>query len=165
MNKAKNQWLDDCKEHLVQATGSAYCAGCKELAQSINSILMELDKMEFLGYTGKNARKARKTEGKNMKYALYIESDNGGRAVMLSVDNTWYICDCAPSGCFGDVDILNGTEHEAAARVREAINAGEVYDEIDCANNRESFRYIPEYDGLTAGQIEETERETTLTKI
>lgn len=62
MSKAKKQWLDDCKEHLVQATGSAYCAGCKELAQSINSILTELDKMEFLGYTSKNARKARENE-------------------------------------------------------------------------------------------------------
>ena len=40
-----------------------------------------------------------------MEYALYIESDNGGRAVMLRVDNTWYICDCAPSGCFGDIEI------------------------------------------------------------
>lgn len=65
MDKAKKQWLDDCKEHLVQATGSAYCAGCKELAQSINSILTELDKMEFLGYTGKNARGARKNEEEN----------------------------------------------------------------------------------------------------
>lgn len=62
MSKAKKQWLDDCKEHLVQATGSAYCAGCKELAQSINSILTELDKMEFLGYTCKNARGAWKNE-------------------------------------------------------------------------------------------------------
>jgi hypothetical protein len=99
------------------------------------------------------------------EYALYIESDNGGRAVMLRISEKWYICDCAPSGCFGDIDILEGTEHEAAARVRDAINAGEVYDEIDCANNLESFRYIPEYDGLTAEQIEEKERETTLTKI
>lgn len=100
-----------------------------------------------------------------MEYALYIESDNGGRAVMLRISEKWYICDCAPYGCFGDIDILEGAEHEAAARVREAINSGEVYDEIDCANNLESFRYIPEYDGLTSEQIEEKERETTLTKI
>lgn len=76
MSKAKKQWLDDCKEHLVQATGSAYCAGCKELAQSINSILTELDKMEFLGYTGKNARNARKTEGNTMK-AYYVYRARG----------------------------------------------------------------------------------------
>lgn len=100
-----------------------------------------------------------------MTYALYIESDNAGRAVMLRVSEKWYICDCAPSGCFGGIDILEGTEHEAAARVREAINSGEVYDEIDCANNLESFRYIHEYDGLTAEQIMEKERETTLIKI
>lgn len=165
MNKIKKSLLDDCREYLVLAVGSAAGAGERETAARINAILVDIDIACEMCYTGKNSRKARKTEGKNMKYALYIESDNGGRAVMLSVDKTWYICDCAPSGCFGDVDILNGTEHEAAARVREAINAGEVYDEIDCANNRESFRYIPEYDGLTAGQIEETERETTLTKI
>lgn len=100
-----------------------------------------------------------------MEYALYIESDNGGRAVMLRISEKWYICDCTPSGCFGDIDILGGTEHEAAARVREAINSGEVYDEIECAENLETFRYIPEYDGLTAEQIEEKERETTLIKI
>lgn len=76
MSKAKKQWLDDCKEHLVQATGSAYCAGCKELAQSINSILTEIDKMEFLGYTGKNARNARKTEGNTMK-AYYVYRARG----------------------------------------------------------------------------------------
>lgn len=100
-----------------------------------------------------------------MYYALYIESDNGGRAVMLRVSEKWYICDCSPSGCFGDIDILDGTEHEAAARVREAINNGEVYDEIDCAENLETFRYIPEYDGLTAEQIEERENETVIVKI
>lgn len=100
-----------------------------------------------------------------MEYALYIESDNGGRAIMLRISEKWYICDCAPSGCFGDIDILDGTEHEAAARIREAIESGEVYDEIDCANNLESFRYIHEYDRLTAEQIEEKEKETTLTKI
>lgn len=165
MDKIKKALLDDCREHLVLAVGSVAGAGEHETAARINAILIELDIKCEMCYTGKNARKARKTEGKKMKCALYIESDNGGRAVMLSVDKAWYICDCAPSGCFGDVDILNGTEREAAARVREAINAGEVYDEIDCANNRESFRYIPEYDGLTAEQIEEQERETTLTKI
>lgn len=100
-----------------------------------------------------------------MEYALYIESDNGGRAVMLHISEKWYICDCAPSGCFGDIDILDGTEYEAAARIRKAINSGEVYDEFDCANNLESFRHIPEYDGLTVEQIVEKERETTMTKI
>jgi hypothetical protein len=100
----------------------------------------------------------RKQEGKTMK-KLYIESDNGGRSVMLRIGSKWYVCDCAPSGCFGDVDILEGTEEEAAARMRAAINAGEIYDENDCAENLDTFRYIPDYDGLTTEQIENREND------
>lgn len=88
---------------------------------------------------------------------LYIESDNGGRSVMLRVGKKWYVCDCAPSGYFGTVDILDGTEDEVAARMRKAIDAGDIYDENDCAENLDTFRYIPDYDGLTAEQIENRE--------
>ena len=88
---------------------------------------------------------------------LYIESDNGGRSMMLRIGNKWYVCDCSPSGYFGDVDILAGTEEEAAARMRKAIDAGEIYDESDCAENLDAFRYIPDYTGLSAEQIENRE--------
>lgn len=100
----------------------------------------------------------RKQDGKTMK-KLYIESDNGGRSVMLRVGKKWYICDCAPSGYFGTVDIIDGTEEETAARMRKAIDGGEIYDENDCAENLETFRYIPDYDGLTAEQIENREND------
>lgn len=102
IDKAKKQWLDDCKEHLVQATGSAYCAGCKELAQSINSILTELDKMEFLGYTGKNARKARKNK-EEKKMATIIrkgdeftyESEEAQQiAAKIAASDEWSADDC-----------------------------------------------------------------------
>lgn len=101
-------------------------------------------------------RRKRKREGKKMR-KLYIESDNSGRSVMLRVGKKWYVCDCAPSGYFGSVDILYGTEEETAARMRKAIDAGEIYDENDCAENLDTFRYIPDYDGLTAKQIESRE--------
>ena len=100
----------------------------------------------------------RKQEEKTMK-KLYIESDNGGRSVMLRIGKKWYVCDCAPSGYFGSVDILDGTEEETAARMRKAIDEGDIYDENDCAENLETFRYIPDYDGLTAEQIENREND------
>ena len=93
---------------------------------------------------------------------MYIISDNGGRAVLLNAGELgafWFICDCAPSGCFGYVDILDGTEQDAAARMRCAIDLGllgtpEMYaDVID----ESLWRPIPEWHALDADEIEHIE--------
>lgn len=106
---------------------------------------------------------------------MYIESDNGGRAVAIEINNTWYFVDCAPYGTWGYIDILDGTEEEAAARVRAGIENGECYGIDDCASDIESgnalFRHIPEYDGMTVEQIAEYDNQnktcdfTTYTEI
>lgn len=77
MNKIKKALLDDCREHLVFAIGSAAGAGEHETAVKINQILIDLDIACEMCYTGKNARKARKTEGKKMKkYYVVLYSDS-----------------------------------------------------------------------------------------
>jgi hypothetical protein len=89
---------------------------------------------------------------------MYIESDNGGRAVAIEINKKWYFVDCAPYGTWGDIDILDGTEEEAAARIREGIKNGECYGVEDCAAEVESdtlYQHIPEYDGMTVQQVEE----------
>ena len=100
---------------------------------------------------------------------MYLESDNGGRCIFICICNIWYSVDCAPSGTWGDIDILDGDEEEAAERIREAINNGECYGIEDCESDIEGedplYKHIPEYDGMTARQIEEYEQETTLTEI
>lgn len=100
---------------------------------------------------------------------MYIESDNSGRSIFINIGKSWYYVDCAPNGKWGDVDIIEGTEEEAAKRIREAINNEECYGIEDCESDIEGenplYRHIPEYDGMTARQIEEYEQETTLTEI
>ena len=92
---------------------------------------------------------------------MYIESDNGGRAVAIENERAWYFVDCAPSGTWGDIDILDGTEEEAAARIRAGIESGECYGIDDCVSEIESdnpiFRHISEYDGMTVDDICEKE--------
>lgn len=88
---------------------------------------------------------------------MYIESDNGGRTVAIEIDKKWYFVDCAPSGTWGDIDILDGTEEEAAARIRAGIETGECYDIDDCAAEIEAenpiFRHVPEYDGMSVEEV------------
>lgn len=113
-------------------------------------------------------------EDKNMKATLYIESDNGGRAVALNANGNWYICDCAPSGYFGDIDILDGTEEEAAARIRAAIESGNLYTAEEYADDAElnpAWRCIVDWTGMNAADVENScnaDRScefTTLTEI
>lgn len=91
---------------------------------------------------------------------LYIESDNGGRAVALNAGYYWFICDCAHSGCYGGVDILGGTEKDAAHRIRAAIESGELYDADDQAEfvaGLIGWRIIPEWHALDADEVEKIE--------
>lgn len=91
---------------------------------------------------------------------MYIESDNSGRAVALNAGDDWYICDCAYTGCFVDVDIMNGTVQDAAHRIRTAIESGELYtadDYAECADDLSAWRPIPEWNGLTASGIMDSE--------
>lgn len=53
MNKIKKSLLDDCREHLVFAIGSAAGAGEHETAARINAILIDLDIECEMCYTGK----------------------------------------------------------------------------------------------------------------
>lgn len=62
MDKTKKSLLDDCREHLVFAIGSAAGAGEHETAARINAILVDIDIACEMCYTGKNARKARNNE-------------------------------------------------------------------------------------------------------
>lgn len=71
MNKTKKALLDDCREHLIFAIGSAAGAGEHETAARINAILVDIDIALEMCYTGKNAREARKTEGKKMKKYIF----------------------------------------------------------------------------------------------
>lgn len=88
---------------------------------------------------------------------MYIESDNGGRSVVLNSGDDWYICDCSPWGRFGDVDILLGTDEDAAHRIRAAIESGELYDadeQSEFVVDLMRWRIIPEWHALSAHQIE-----------
>ena len=37
---------------------------------------------------------------------MYLQEDNGGKGIVINVDNNWYYSNCAPTGYCGDVDIL-----------------------------------------------------------
>lgn len=76
MNKIKKSLLDDCREHLVFAIGSAAGAGEHETAARINAILVDLDIECEMCYTGKNARKARENEEekKMRKLRIYVKT-------------------------------------------------------------------------------------------
>ena len=106
---------------------------------------------------------------------MYLESDNGGRAIAIEINQKWYFVDCAPNGTWGDIDILNGTKEEAAARVRTGIENGECYDINDCAEAIECgdtlYKHIPNYDGMDAEEVAAYDNEgrtcdfTTYTEI
>lgn len=89
MNKIKKSLLDDCREHLILAVGSAAGAGEHEIAPRINAILIELDIECEMCYTGKNARKARKNEeGKKMKKYIWVEHFENWNNRGYSLHNT-----------------------------------------------------------------------------
>lgn len=94
-----------------------------------------------------------------MMAKLYIESDNGGRSIALSAGGYWFICDCAPSGRFGIVDILNGTDQDAAARMRCAIDLGllDAPDEYANGIDESIWHPIPEWHALDADEIVDRE--------
>lgn len=160
--RAVAAYLAQMREDCRTAAGAAAIAGLPEVGKLIAWIASApLDKLRGMRYTDiikRSAQRAENEEGNKMK-KLYIESDNGGRSVMLRAGAKWYVCDCSPSGYFGAVDILGGTEEEAAARMRKAIDAGDIYGENDCAENLDTFRYIPDYTGLSAEQIESREND------
>jgi hypothetical protein len=72
MDKIKKALLDDCREHLILAVGSAAGAGEHETAARINAILVDIDIACEMCYTGKNARKARENEEVN-KMAKWLD--------------------------------------------------------------------------------------------
>lgn len=78
MDKIKKSLLDDCREHLILAVGSAAGAGEHETAVRINQILIDIDIAQEMCYTGKNARNARKNEEEKTmkKYAVYTHYDS-----------------------------------------------------------------------------------------
>lgn len=53
MNKTQKALLDDCREHLILAVGSAAGAGEHETAARINAILIDIDTACEMCYTGK----------------------------------------------------------------------------------------------------------------
>jgi hypothetical protein len=104
-------------------------------------------------------RRKKQQEVKKMA-KMYIESDNGGRSVVICTGKKWYMCDCAPWGRFGDVDILDGTEQDAARRMRKAIKSGDLDSADDYARGIENdytWERIDAWDGMDAGKVEEYE--------
>lgn len=88
MNKIKKSLLDDCREYLVLAVGSAAGAGEHETAARINAILVDIDIACEMCYTGKNARKAQKTEEKEMKKYIWVEHFENWNNRGYSLHNT-----------------------------------------------------------------------------
>ena len=75
MNKTKKALIDDCREHLVFAIGSAAGAGEHETAARINAILVDIDIACEMCYTGKNARGARKNEEEKKMATIIRKGD------------------------------------------------------------------------------------------
>lgn len=103
---------------------------------------------------------------------MYIESDNGGRAIAIEFNRVWYFVDCAPYGTWGDIDILEGTEEAAAERIRRGIKNGACYGLADCISDIEAgdmlYNHISEYDGMTVDDIlkkENSDRDFDLIKF
>jgi hypothetical protein len=77
MDKTKKALLDDCREYLILAIGSAAGAGEHETAARINAILVELDIACEMCYTGKNTRKTRKNEEEKTMKTYYVYRARG----------------------------------------------------------------------------------------
>lgn len=94
---------------------------------------------------------------------MYIASDNGGRYIVIELNCAWYFCNLAPWGRWGDIDVLEGSEEEAAERIRRGIKDGACYGLADCIPDIEAgnmcyvYDHILEYDGMTVDDILEKE--------
>lgn len=105
---------------------------------------------------------------------LYIESDNGGRSIACELNGLWFFDACSPDGTFCGIDILEGSDEDAASRIRSAIdqNLIDLDDlEIDIDYHDDQWKFIPEYKNLSSDEIEEKENSgrdfdlTTFTRI
>lgn len=92
---------------------------------------------------------------------MYIESYNGERTVALTTGGRWFIFDHAPSGYFDTVDIMSGTEQDAANRMCRAIEWGALYTADDYANlvdvKGSAWLYIKAWDSMSAEDVIEYE--------
>ena len=109
-----------------------------------------------------------------MNIKLYIESDNGGRSIACDLLGSWFFNACSPSGTFCGIDILEGSDEDAASRIRSAIdkNLIDLDDiDIDITYHEDQWKFIPEYKNLSSDEIEEKENSgrdfdlTTFTRI
>ena len=85
------------------------------------------------------------------KIKMYIEEDNGGRAVIITNGSRFYANACAPDGYFGDVDIIDGTLTEIVEELSEEY--GDIIPDIyeTAENELDGWYFFP------CGSIEELE--------
>lgn len=90
---------------------------------------------------------------------MYVEDNNGGRDILLSLGGKWYYFKI-DGRMFGDIDIYSGSIESVARKLRQAMDNGQIYDldEYEGQSDDELDYYglerVPEYDGHTIDDID-----------
>ena len=80
---------------------------------------------------------------------MYLQEDNGGRGLLLNINDLWYYNTCAPSGYFSGVDIVGNDLNVTEKTLINAIKDGEIdIEEVaeNAAHGEAGWTYIEEYD-------------------
>lgn len=84
---------------------------------------------------------------------IYLQDDNGGRGITINEGNKWYYSNCAPTGFYGDVDILESDINVIVENLK--IQASQDEFDIDISWMDE----IKAWENLTIEDIEKNENE------
>ena len=93
------------------------------------------------------------------KIKMYIEEDNGGRAVIITDGSRFYANACASDGFFGDVDIIDGTLMEIAKEL--SAEYGDIIPDFweDAENEVSGWYFFP------CGSLDELEEDSELIEV
>lgn len=108
-----------------------------------------------------------------MKTAImYVTESNAGRGILFFYDGEWYYCNCAPSDCWGDIDLHEMIEgEENGMPYKECITLDALAEKLKVQNEKytdycsadftdeQIGMKVPEYSGMSVDEIQEKEYE------
>ena len=84
---------------------------------------------------------------------IYLQEDNGGRGITINEESKWYYSNCAPTGFYGDVDILESDIDIVVENLKTQASRPEF--DIDTSWMDE----VEEWENFTIEDIEKCENE------
>lgn len=147
MDKIKKSLLDDCREYLVLAVGSAAGAGEHETAARINAILIDIDIACEMCYTGKNTRKSRENEEDTKMDKIKIWSVCVNHVTWDSPQTLYFNSKDAAEECYSHFEYADKPQYVGAYSPRKVAaavdtNPADVSPEIELLYYRSYAEYI-----------------------